>query len=130
MTGNELAVLKQDGKGRVRTTVARREQLLEEFGRSGLSAPKFAALVGVKYQTFATWVQKRKQPPGALETARVPPSTTEKVKWLEAVLEATPQTAGHAPLVLQLPAGVRLELSDAKQVPFAAALIRALEQPC
>ena len=30
---------------------------LEEYNRSGLSAKKFAELAGVKYQTFATWLQ-------------------------------------------------------------------------
>jgi hypothetical protein len=45
-------LLKQDVRGRVRTPVERREMLLEEFGRSGLSGPKFAGLVGVKYQTL------------------------------------------------------------------------------
>jgi hypothetical protein len=40
------SVLKTDGLGRVKTPVARREQLLEEFERSGLSGIKYAALVG------------------------------------------------------------------------------------
>jgi len=40
------AVLKTDGVGRVRTPVARRESLLDEFERSGLSGPKFATLAG------------------------------------------------------------------------------------
>ena len=52
------AVIKTDEAGRVRTPAARREGLLEEFDRSGLSGPKFAALAGIKYQTFATWVRK------------------------------------------------------------------------
>ena len=63
--GHELTILKQDGRGRVRTSAARREQLLDEFARSGLSGPKFAELVGVKYQTFATWVQRRQRQLGA-----------------------------------------------------------------
>ena len=42
----ETALLKTDGLGRVRTPVARREGLLEEFERSGLSGAKFAALAG------------------------------------------------------------------------------------
>ena len=39
----------------------RREELLLEFERSGLPATKFAQLAGVRYQTFATWVQKHKK---------------------------------------------------------------------
>jgi len=34
-----------------------RERILDEYERSGLSGAKFAAVYGVKYQTFATWLQ-------------------------------------------------------------------------
>ena len=54
-------VLKTDVLGRVHTPKARREALLEEFERSGVSGMKFAALVGVNYQTSASWVQKRRK---------------------------------------------------------------------
>jgi len=37
-------VLKTDELGRVRTPAARRENLIQEFERSGLSGAKFAAL--------------------------------------------------------------------------------------
>jgi hypothetical protein len=47
-------VIKTDVMGRMRTSVARRESLLEEFDKSGLSGKKFAELSGVKYQTLAT----------------------------------------------------------------------------
>jgi hypothetical protein len=57
---DEVAVLKQDGMGRVKTPAARREQLLDEFERSGLSGTKFAAMAGVKYQTFALWARRRR----------------------------------------------------------------------
>jgi DNA-binding transcriptional regulator YiaG len=53
-------LLKTDARGRVRTPAARRESLLDEFEGSGLSGKKFAALVGVNYQTFACWAQKRR----------------------------------------------------------------------
>ena len=48
-------VLKRDGLGRVRTPVERREALVAEFQRSGLSA------AGLRYNTFWTWLKK----PGA-----------------------------------------------------------------
>ena len=56
MKGGEV-VLKTDGLGRVKTPVARRESLLDEFERTGLSGAKFAALAGIKYQTFAAWAE-------------------------------------------------------------------------
>ena len=41
-------ILKTDVMGRVRTPKARRQALLEEFERSGVSGKKFAGLVGVR----------------------------------------------------------------------------------
>jgi DNA-binding transcriptional regulator YiaG len=55
------AVIKTDVLGRMKTSAARRESLLDEFERSGLSGAKFAALVGIKYPTFATWTQRRRR---------------------------------------------------------------------
>jgi DNA-binding transcriptional regulator YiaG len=64
-TPTDETILKTDVLGRVKTPAARREQLLEEFERSGMSGQKFAELVGIKYQTFATWAQKRRRQRGA-----------------------------------------------------------------
>lgn len=128
-----VVVFKQDGLGRVRMPAARREQLLDEFERSGLSGKKFTALAGIKYQTFATWVQKRRRQREAEEVVKVPPSATEKVNWLEAVMEQSRDTvvkAGESVLVLKLPGNACVEISDIKQVALAVALVRALQPPC
>jgi len=111
----------------MRTSAERRESLLAEFDQSGLSAAKFAQLSGLKYQTFAGWVQKRRQ-----RQPKSPAKATDPAKWLEAVVEQAqlPVAHGGAALVLQLPGGVQAELADSKQVPLAAALLRALESPC
>jgi hypothetical protein len=120
-------VLKTDEAGRVRTPVERREQLLAEFDRSGLSGSKFAALVGVKYSTFAGWVIRRRK---QLGSASLPAKPVDSVRWLQAVVEEA-QTAGEqSGVVLQLPGGARLPIRQANQVVLAAALLRALEKPC
>ena len=128
----EATILKTDVLGRVKMPAARREQLLDEFERSGLSGLKFAALAGIKCQTFATWAQKRRRQRGDYAAGKV--STTKpKVQWLEAVVEPAQGAAGkvgNASLVLHLAGGARLELSDAQQVGLAAALLRALQKPC
>lgn len=116
-------LLRTDELGRIRTTAIRREQLLDEFERSGLSGKKFAALVGVKYQTFATWAQKRRRQTGN----RLAKPKSDPVKWLEAVVE---QPKTHTALVLQLPGGVRVEISDPQQLPLVAELLRLLARPC
>ena len=57
-------VLKQDRRGRVRVPRERREALLAEFARSGLSAAAFAQMTGIKYPTFANWLQERRKVQG------------------------------------------------------------------
>jgi hypothetical protein len=127
----ELVVLKTDVLGRVRTPAVRRESLLDEFERSGLSGQKFAALVGIKYPTFATWAQRRRRQRGAGSAAKVTATAADKMRWLEAVVEQAQNPGGQSQpvLVLQLPGGVRLEIADLKQVALVAALLRALEKP-
>lgn len=119
-------IIKTDALGRMRTSAARRESLLAEFERSGLSAAKFAELSGIKYQTFAMWVQKRRR------KAKVPGQAADPARWLEAVVEQArlPVAANGAALVLQLPGGAKAEVTDLKQAPLAAALVRALGSPC
>ena len=116
-------LLKTDVLGRVKTPPARREPLLDEFERSGTSGQKFAELVGVKYPTFATWVQHRKRRRTALTKGKTPQAP---VRWLEAVVGQTAAPSADAPLPLHLPGGARLEISCAAQIPLAAALVRAL----
>lgn len=118
-------VLKTDEKGRVRTPVARRESLLEEYERSGLSGTKFAALAGINYQTFAGWVRKRGKPSGV--SAPAPVKAVDSARWLEAVVE---QAQNPAALVLHLPGGVRMEVADEKQAALAAVLVRAIGHRC
>ena len=129
--GEAVVVLKADAAGRVKRSRAQREQLLDEFERSGLSGTKFAALAGFKYQTFATWVQRRKRQRGAYPAPHDSAKPADSVRWLEAVVEQVqnpgrPRTNG---LVLQLPGGARLEMADVAQAVLAAAFVRALEHP-
>jgi ferric-dicitrate binding protein FerR (iron transport regulator) len=111
--------------------VAQRERLLDEFERSGLSGTKFAALAGIKYQTFATWAQRRRRQRAAGGAVKVPAGDADKVRWMEAVIDQAQTSAGGlgSSVVLELPGGARVELSDLKQVGLAVALVRALAQP-
>jgi hypothetical protein len=120
-------ILKSDGLGRVRTPVERREQLLGEFERSGLSGIKFAALVGIKYSTFAGWVKRRRKQVGS---ASVAIKATDSVGWLQAVVEQAQAPGEQSGVVLQLPGGARLPIHHASQAVLAAALLRAMEKPC
>lgn len=122
-------LLKTDLLGRIKTPAARREQILNEFEQSGTSGVKFAELVGVKYQTFATWVQQRKRRSAESTKGKTSRSTAAKVRWLEAVVGKATVPRADSPLPLHLPGGARLEISCAAQIPLAAALIRELQPP-
>ena len=54
-------ILSQDARGRVLVSRERRESLLEEYDRSGMSGVKFAQYVGIKYSTLPYWLQSRRR---------------------------------------------------------------------
>lgn len=132
---NSSPILKTDTVGRVVTPPARREQLLDEFERSGLSGTKFAALAGIKYPTFAAWAHARRQQRGGAANVKSSANPAASMRWLEAVLEQAqgPSGAGASALRVRLPNGAQLEICEAAQIPLAAALLAALEKsalPC
>lgn len=117
-------ILKTDSRRRVRTSPERREALLAEFARSGLSGIRFAALAGVCYSTFAAWVQQRKRPSACMAG----PRRAAAVRFAEAVPAASaPAPAlAAATLRLTLPGGAFLDIGHAAQAVLAAQLIKAL----
>lgn len=128
-TTKAVEVLKTDELGRVQTPVARREKLLDEFERSGLSGAKFAALAGIKYQTFAAWALRRRQQRGSAKLPAAP--APDQVRWLEAVVAEAQQAGSPAPgpVKVHLRGGAWLELAHRQQLELTVALVRALEQP-
>lgn len=98
--------------------------ILAEFERSRVSAAEFAKQSGIKYSTFAGWLQRdrRARPKGQ------PPA----MRLLEAVVEHVQAgVALSAPAVIvRLADGSGIEITDAKQVPLVVALVRALAQSC
>ena len=130
MTTTELSkILPADSKGRVRVSRQRREQILDEFERSGMTGAQFARAVGLKYQTFAFWRQERQKRKPALE-AQPGADKAATVEWLETVIDKA-----HASdpvlissLIVRLPSGAAIELANASQAPMAAALLRAWEK--
>lgn len=128
LTETTGTILKTDTQGRVKTPPERREQLLDEFERSGLSGAKFAELAGIKYQTFAAWAARRRKQRGLPQG---PTKRANPVRWLEAMVqEANPQASAVAtPLRVRLSTGAWIELGDVSQISLAAALVRALDKP-
>jgi hypothetical protein len=112
-----------DSKGRLRASKEQRRVILAEFERRRMSAAQFAKVAGLKYSTFAAWVQRYRR-------AR-PKRAPQPMRLLEAVVPPAP-VAGGKPLALmvELPGGARLEIGQVEQVPLAAALLDSLHRPC
>lgn len=126
MTSMEPAseILRSDTRGRVWRSRQQREQLLEEFDRSGLSGPKFAALTGLKYQTLAGWLMRRKRGKQMTVPSAACPSP---VQWFETIIDKTPAAASSA-LIVRLPSGATIEVAAVSQAPLAGAVLRAWEK--
>ncbi len=129
-------IVKVDRIGRIKTPRERREALLAEFDRSGMSGQQFAKWAGIKYGTFITWVQKRRRKgaPGKTEDKLISTGAKPEVQWVEAVMEkVTAKKSDVNPnamvMIVQGPSGVRLELSEERHVLWAAKLLRHLEVP-
>jgi hypothetical protein len=91
LTGGEQAgqILSQDARGRVLVTPERRDSLLAEYDRSGMSGVRFAKYVGIKYTTLAYWLKRRR---GLREREKLKAEAgKEPAKsngtWIEAVVE-------------------------------------------
>jgi hypothetical protein len=50
-------ILKQESLGRVLSPLATRQEILAAFDVSGMSAARFAAMIGINYSTLCSWVQ-------------------------------------------------------------------------
>ena len=138
-TTRETGVLKQDARGRVLVTAARREALLEEFERSGSSAMGFARLAGIKYSTFAYWVQARRRGRALVRPATragsergAPAGSGGEVRLFEALVEGASgggaearQTRG---IWIVLPGGSRMVVESPVHLQMAAELVALIAQ--
>lgn len=106
----------RDRRGRVNWPRKRREHLLAEYEKSGLSQAAFARREGVRYPTFAHWVRERRR--GAWTTPGQRPG--EVPRFVEVGVPATPSSPE---LSVTLPGGLIARGADA---PALAALVRAL----
>ena len=131
---NEAEIVKQDAAGRVRISRERREELVDEFEGSALSGAQFARLAGIKYSTFASWVDRRRSRRGAAPEQSAPPEKGGEsgIRLFEAVVERGGPERGRAGmgagLIVELPGGSRLKLDGPGQLACAAELVVLIAQ--
>ena len=122
-TGTDI-VLKADRLGRIKTPADRRAAILEEYDRSGMGGPAFAKHYGIKYQTFASWLYKRRRE----HARREPIEATNPLRLVEAVMDSGDVVCDRSGIGLrvELPGGAALVMSDERQAVLVAQLLRAL----
>lgn len=115
-------ILKTDRLGRIQVPADRRKALLDEFERSGMSGAQFADRYGIKYQTFASWRQRRK---------KTKPARRDSTP--EFFLVEAPENRASEPiprstcgLEIDLPGGARLAIRSREEIALAVELLRAL----
>lgn len=114
-------LLRVDRKGRVRVSRERRAALLAEYDRGGMSAAAFAGWAGVKYPTFAWWLQERRR--GEEKSGKVEVAT---VQWVEAEVGADQPREAGGRLRIELGCGARMEVMDRAGAALAAEVLRQL----
>jgi hypothetical protein len=135
-------ILKTDVLGRVTVSRSQREAILDVFEVSGMAGSAFALAHGIKIQTFASWIQKRRRARGDYQNEalcrklrmRKDPSSVRPqkearsqvpMKLIEVDLQ-TPSSKVHEPLEVMLPGGTVVRISHESQLGLLQTLILKL----
>lgn len=110
---------RRDRRGRVSWPAQRREQLLDEYERSGLSQAAFARQAGVKYPTFAHWVQERRR-----EAAGQPGPTTDVAPRFAELGVPGPVLPAAGTLSVSMPDGLVVSGTDPQALAGLVQLLR------
>lgn len=119
LTTVDLPLIKTDRLGRIRISREHREQLLDAFEQSAMSGMKFANHCGVKYSTFASWIQKRRRDKNQYPSP--PDSPSVSLTEVEVAIADT-----EANLTVNFPSGASIHISTPGQVQLVAALLTNL----
>lgn len=113
-----VEVAERDARGRRRVSARQRADYVRAYVQSGLSQAAFAKREGLRYPTFAHWVQKAKRA-GACELPR-----SGAVQFAQVQLPSSEAARRSAASVeVQLADGVVVRGDDVEKI---AALVRAL----
>lgn len=122
----EEVFLKTDRLGRVHVPAEKRELILDRFESSGLSGQAFAAQIGVKYPTFANWVQRRRRARGGYANQEREPAKAP-VALLEAIVDAPEQASTQSRgIIVETASGLKMHLGEGVNIAQIVALVKAL----
>jgi hypothetical protein len=123
-TTGTCQVLPVDTRGRVRVSAQRREVLLGQFDKSGMTGKRFAAFAGINYQTLCGWVQRRRKAAANQGSVMTEPRS---LQWVEATVEGeTAPAPRRGVLVVHLNGWARMEIADPMSAALAAEVLRSL----
>jgi transposase-like protein len=115
-------ILKVDEAGRVRTPPEKREAILAEYERSGMTGAQFARFVGVRYSTLMYWLQKRRK--GAGQGEEMVSSRNDHPRWLEARVEG--EVPNSEKVIVEIGGGIRMLIGNRAQATLAGEVLRAI----
>ena len=123
----EPLILKTDVLGRVRMPADRREAILDGFEQSGMSGQAFAKQIGVKYSTFASWIQKRRRQRGDYAEKKLFDWTPSEITFVEAHVDMpAAQNSEEVALEVHTCDGMKLLIHSQNEVSLAAQLLHSL----
>lgn len=118
---SDSTIIRAGSDGRLRYSPAQRQELLDAFAGSGMSAMSFSRQHGVHYQTFIAWLRKRRES----STSAVPGPA-----FAEILLDGPACANPSAALRIVLPCGTVIELATRAVLPLALELLATLRRPC
>jgi hypothetical protein len=115
-------IIRTGTDGRLCFSLQQREAMLDAFEASGRSALAFSKEHGVKYQTFISWLRKRRE-------LAVHDNPSAPV-FAEVVMKDAGQPPASTGLRLTLPCGTVMDVTSRAALPLALELLQALRRPC
>lgn len=115
-------ILKVDEVGRIQTPPEKREALLDEYDRSGMTGAQFARFSGVRYATLMYWLQRRRKEAGRGQQVTTP--GRDHPRWLEARVEGEVPKSEN--VVVEMGGGIRMLVSNRAQAALAGEVLRAM----
>ena len=123
------SIMKADRHGRLRYTPEQKKTMVDAYRVSGLSAPRFATLHGVNYQTLVSWIKKGKLAGSSYKSQSPHPALLSLVP---AEIESSMAIDMSRAMEVLLPSGTKILITSPSQLDLAVGLIRELQnsQPC